>query len=107
MITMKVAIGINTDYLKLHADDIINNTSVLLNPYPFGSLEFSDDQELRRIAKEIDKKQLESGNSYMFGPGQYFIKAGENEGEALERIEHEYCEATGHWDLYIWEEIGE
>lgn len=107
MITMKVVSGINTDYLKLHADDIINNTSVLLNPYPFGYLEFSDDPEIRRIVEEIDKKQLESGNSYMFGPGQYFIKAGENEGEALDRIDREYCEATGHWDLYIWEEIGE
>ena len=102
---MKVAIGINTDYLKLHADDIINNTSVLLNPYKFLNLRYSSDPELRRIAEEIDKKQLESGNSYMFGPDQYFINAGENEGEALQRIEREYCEATGHWDLYIWKEI--
>ena len=102
---MKVAIGINTDYLKLHADDIINNTSVLLNPYYFLNLRHSSDPELRRIAKEIDKKQLESGNGYMFGPDQYFIKAGENEGEALDRIDREYCEATGHWDLFIWKEV--
>ena len=105
MITMKVAIGINTDYLKLHAEEIINNTSVLLNPYDFHPLRYSEDPELRRIAKEIDKKQLESGNGYIFGPGQYFIKAGKTEGEALERIGREYCEATGHWDLFIWEEI--
>lgn len=103
---MKVAIGINTDYLKEHAEDIINNTSVLLNPYEFHNLRYSDDLELRRIAKAIDKKQLESGNSYMFGPGQRFIKANENEGEALDRIDREYCEATGHWDLFIWKEVG-
>lgn len=102
---MKVAIGINTEYLKSHVKDIINNTSVLLNPYGFCTLKYSDDPEIRRIVEEIDKKQLESGNSYMFGPGQRFIKANENEDEALDRIDREYCEATGHWDLFIWKEI--
>ncbi|WP_297981541.1 hypothetical protein [uncultured Methanobrevibacter sp.] len=53
------------------------------------------------------KHLVESGNWYIFGRGDRWIGPNETWEEAEYRILREYCEATGHWDLFIWEEIGE
>ena len=55
----------------------------------------------------FEKHQIESGNWYLFGPGERFVGANESYGEALERIDREYCEKTGHWDLFEWVEMGD
>lgn len=56
----------------------------------------------------MKKKQLnESGNWYIFGRGDPWIGPDETWQEAEDRIVREYCEATGHWDLFIWEEVEE
>ncbi len=105
---MKRADFFNQDYLLLHADEIINNTRVLLPQWVFASMEFDDDPKFRDIYRRMYQKHLvESGNWYIFGRGDRWIGPNETWEEAEYRILREYCEATGHWDLFIWEEIGE
>ena len=105
---MKRAEFFNPDYLLLHADEIINNTSVLLPHWFFLCIEFDEDPKFRRIWQRMyQKHQVESGNWYIFGRGDRWIGPNETWEEAEDRIVREYCEATGHWDLFIWEEIGE
>ena len=61
---------------------------------------------LLNIFKQIERKQLnESGNWYIFGRGERWIRPGETWDEAQDRIVREYCEATRHWDLFIWKEV--
>ena len=104
---MKRAEFFNPDYLLLHADEIINNTSVLLPHWFFLCIEFDEDPKFRRIWQRMyQKHQVESGNWYIFGRGDRWIGPNETWEEAEDRIVREYCEATGHWDLFIWEEIG-
>ena len=56
----------------------------------------------------IKQKQLyESGNWYTFGRGDRWIGPDETWEEAEDCIVREYCEATGHWDLFIWKEVEE
>ncbi|MCQ2738585.1 MAG: hypothetical protein MJ224_08270 [archaeon] len=100
---IKLTKGLNRDYLKEHADDIINNTDVLLNPYCITFLKYSPDPELELIYYLINEKHKD--NFRLFGRGNYFMKPGETRGEALARVDLEYCEATGHWDLFKWEEV--
>ena len=67
-----------------------------------------DGEYLKDIFKQIQRKQLnESGNWYIFGRGDPWIGPGETWQEAEDRIVREYCEATGHWDLFIWKEVKE
>lgn len=41
-----------------------------------------------------------------FGRGNTFMNPDETDEEkALDRVTREYCEATGHWDMYKWIEI--
>ena len=51
------------------------------------------------------KHQIESGNWYIFGRGERWIGKNETREEAADRIVRDYCKATGHWDLFIWEEV--
>ncbi len=78
---MKRAKFLNLKYLLLHAEDIINNTEVLSPQWLFSCLEFDEEYKYR----------------------------GKNETweEAEDRIVRDYCKATGHWDLFIWEEVEE
>ena len=106
---MKRAEWINTNYLLNHAEDIINNTDVLFPEWLWSRSQLPDDEEyLKDIFKQIQRKQLnESGNWYIFGRGDPWIGPGETWQEAEDRIVREYCEATGHWDLFIWKEVKE
>ncbi|MBQ6099281.1 MAG: hypothetical protein IJL02_05395 [Methanobrevibacter sp.] len=107
---MKRAEVINRNYLVDHAEDIINNTDVIF-PYWLWSgshSETTDGEFLLNIFKRIEQKQLyESGNWNIFGRGDPWIGPGETWEEAEDRIVREYCEATGHWDLFIWNEVKE
>lgn len=103
---MKRAEFFNPDYLLLHADEIINNTSVLLPQWFFLCIQFDEDPKFRRIWQRMyQKHQVESGNWYIFGRGDRWIGPNETWEEAEDRIVREYCEATGHWDLFIWKEV--
>lgn len=106
---MKRAEWINTDYLLNHAEDIINNTKVLFPEWLVRKTQSFDDGDiLSDIWERIRKKQLnESGNWYIFGRGDPWIGPDETWQEAEDRIVREYCEATGHWDLFIWKEVKE
>lgn len=103
---MKRAKSINLDYLYLHASDIINNTDVLLPNWFFLSLEHDGNDTHYDIWRRMyQKHQVESGNWYAFGRGNWWIGPNETWEEAEDRIVREYCEATGHWDLFIWKEV--
>ena len=104
---MKRAELINIAYLTNHAEEIINNTDVLFPEWLWRRSKLStDDDILQDIWDCIQRKQLyESGNWYIFGRGERWIGPTETWEEAEDRIVREYCEATGHWDLFIWEEI--
>lgn len=106
---MKRAEGINRVYLTNHAEEIINNTDVLFPEWLWRHAQLPDDGEyLKDIFKQIQRKQLnESGNWYIFGRGDPWIGPDETWEEAEDRIVREYCEATGHWDLFIWKEVKE
>lgn len=103
----KKAVGVNTSFLSNHLDEIVDSATkvakkgILLAPYPIlHSLKRYSPEE-----KKINKAFLETGNWYHFGPSQAFIKSGETESEAINRINHEYCEYTGFWDLFEWKEV--
>ncbi|MCQ2738372.1 MAG: hypothetical protein MJ224_07175 [archaeon] len=100
---IKLVKGLNEDYLKEHADDIINNTNALLCPFSIDYIRFSQDPELEIIYYLINEKH--KNNFQLFGRGNYFMKPGETREEAFARVDLEYCEATGHWDLFKWEEV--
>ena len=106
---MKRAEFFNINYLLDHADEVINNTDVLLPEWILWATESYDDGAvLKDIWKRMRKKHLhESGNWYIFGRGDRWIGPGETWEEAEDRIVREYCEATGHWDLFIWKEVKE
>ena len=104
---MKRAEGIDRVYLTNHAEEIINNTDVVFHEWLWRQAQLPDDGEyLKDIFKQIQRKQLnESGNWYIFGRGDPWIGPDETWEEAEDRIVREYCEATGHWDLFIWKEV--
>lgn len=106
---MKRAIFFNIPYLLDHADEIINNTDVLLPEWILHATETPDDGDvLKDIWNRMRQKHLhESGNWYIFGRGNRWIGPNETEDEAEDRVVREYCEATGHWDLFIWKEVKE
>ena len=97
----KRAIGLNIPYFLKHAKEIIEDTT-LMNPDHMADIEVGFNEDYYYYYGYWNRKFYDSGNAYMFGRGQYFIKPGETEDEALNRIDHEYCEETGHWNLYIW-----
>ena len=101
MVKIRIPGVLNIDYLLEHADDIINNTSVLLDH----RITHMIPSELSTLAEAIRRKH--SANWMAFGRSQTFINPGETEAEAYARINLEYCEATGHWDLFIWEDVPE
>ena len=104
---MKRAVLIDRTYLINHSEDIINNTSVLFPEWLWRRSKCSDDGEiLQDIWRRMHQKhQRETGNWHIFGRGDRWIGPGETWEEAEDRIVREYCEATGHWDLFIWEEV--
>ena len=105
---MKRAKFFNPDYLLLHAEEIINDTSVLLPQWFFLGIRYDEDSKFRDIWKRMfQKHQVESGNWSIFGRGDRWIGPNETWEEAEDRIVREYCEATGHWGLFIWEEVKE
>jgi len=106
---MKRAEWININYLVDHADEIINRNDVLFPQWLFHrSQSYNDGAVLKDIWKRLERKQLhESGNWFIFGRGDKWINPGETWEEAEDRIVREYCEATGHWDLFIWKEVKE
>ena len=101
---MKRAEYINTEYLEKHANEIINDTSVLSPQWLFFTIRFDD--KYRYIWDCMyQKHQIESGNWYIFGRGERWIGKNETWEEAEDCIVRDYCKATGHWDLFIWEEV--
>lgn len=101
----KKVVDINIPYFLEHAEEIINNTGVVLNPYTMKLLKYPEDGRYAGFYHMIEKKQIDSGNWGAFRRPEYYTKPGETENQALNRIDHEYCEATGHWDLFVWEDI--
>lgn len=103
----KKVVGVNTSFVLNHLDEIVDSATkvakkgILLAPDPFYGWSTKYPHEYSKI----DKAFLETGNWYNFGPSQAFIKSGETEYEAINRINHEYCEYTGFWDLFKWKEV--
>ena len=105
---MKRAEDINIPYFLEHSKDIINNTEVLLPEWLFWGWDISEDFDRRYYWNQlVQKHRRESGNWYIFGRGDRWVGPGETWEEAEDRIVREYCEATGHWDLFIWKEVKE
>lgn len=103
---MKRAEGINIDYFLKHSEDIINNTDVLLPEWLFWGWNISDDKKLREFwIRLVEKHRNESGNWFIFSHKEDWIMPYEICQEARDRIVIKYCESTGHWDLFLWEEI--
>lgn len=103
----KITIGVNPDYFLEHAEEIINDTEHILNPYSIRYLENNSMKKHKRYVEiHMAYQKLKETHQemwMMFGRGNWFMKPGEtDENKALNRIDHEYCEATGRWDLYIW-----
>ena len=82
----------------------INDTSVLSPQWLFFTIRF-DDKYKDIWERMYQKHQVESGNWYIFGRGERWIGKNETWEEAEDRIVRDYCKATGHWDLFIWEEV--
>ena len=106
----KKVIDVNLDYFLEHAEEIINDTEHILNPYSVRILEFVSEEthekceQLRWYYYQLEKTHKEMW--MMFGRGNWFMRPGETDrNKALNRVDHEYCEATGRWDLYIWADI--
>ena len=96
--------GLNVDYFLEHAEEIINDTEHLSNPYDFSALKFDDNEMVRYYYRELEKTHREMWMA--FGRGNTFMNPDETDEEkALDRVTREYCEATGHWDMYNWIEI--
>ena len=94
---------INFFFLE-HAEEIINDTEHLSNPYDFSALKFDDNEMVRYYYRELEKTHREMWMA--FGRGNTFMNPDETDEEkALDRVTREYCEATGHWDMYNWIEI--
>ena len=103
---MKRAVDVNISYFKKHFEEIINNTQVLLPEWLFMHWEISGSSELNDFwRKLVQKHRRESGNWYIFGRGEWYVNPGEHPLAAEDRIVKEYCETTGHWDLFIWEDV--
>ena len=97
----KRVVGLNIPYFLMHAKEIIEDTT-LMNPEYMQDLSNLYNEDYYYYYGYWNRKFYDSGNAYMFGRGQYFMNPGETRQEALNRIDHEYCEETGRWDLYIW-----
>lgn len=96
--------GINVDYFVEHAEEIINDTEHLSNPYDFNALKFDDREMAQYYYRQLEKTHREMWMA--FGRNNSFMKPGETHvGKALDRVTREYCEATGHWDMYNWVDI--
>lgn len=96
--------GLNVDYFLEHAEEIINDTEHLSNPYDFGVLRIDDDSLVRHYYHELEKTHRSMWMA--FGRNNSFINPGETSySKALDRVTREYCEATGHWDMYNWIDI--
>lgn len=96
--------GLNVDYFLEHAEEIINDAEHLSNPYDFSALKFDDNEMVRYYYRELEKTHREMWMA--FGRGNTFMNPDETDEEkALDRVTREYCEATGHWDMYNWIEI--
>lgn len=96
--------GLNVDYFLEHAEEIINDTEHLSNPYDFGVLRIDDDSLVRHYYHELEKTHRSMWMA--FGRNNSFMNPGETSySKALDRVTREYCEATGHWDMYNWIDI--
>ena len=103
---MKRAVSVNIPYFKKHFEEIKNNTDVLLPEWLFKGLAANRSWEFQYMIDQLTKKHLhESGNWHIFGRGEWYVNPGEHPLAAEDRIVNEYCEATGHWDLFIWEDV--
>lgn len=97
-------VGFNTDYFLEHAEEIINDTEHLSNPYDFGALRFDSNEMARYYYHRLE--ETHRGMWMAFSRSNTFMRHDETDyEEALDRVTREYCEATGHWDMYNWVEI--
>ena len=88
-----------------HYDDIINDTSAILNPHHFEKFKYDENRKLRQFWDGLQKKHLhETGNWNLFNEGGRFMGPNETEDEAYNRIDNEYCAKTDRWELFIWED---
>lgn len=96
--------GLNVDYFLEHAEEILNDTEHLYDPYYFIALRYSENETARYYALKLEKTHR---NIWMaFGRNNSFMNPGEtSRTKALDRVTREYCEATGHWDMYNWIDI--
>lgn len=99
----KRVIGVNIVYMLAHDLEIIEDTSALLNPNHFEAFKVDKNLKLRQFWDALQQKHLhETGNWYIFDEGDRFVGPDESIDEALDRIDREYCEKTGRWELFIW-----
>lgn len=68
--------GLNVDYFLEHAEEIINDTEHLSNPYDFSALKFDDNEMVRYYYRELEKTHREMWMA--FGRGNTFMNPDEN-----------------------------
>ena len=58
--------GLNVDYFLEHAEEIINDTEHLFNPYDFGVLRIDDDSLVRHYYHELEKTIILEDLNYAY-----------------------------------------
>ena len=71
--------GLNVDYFLEHAEEIINDTEHLSNPYDFSALKFDDNEMVRYYYRELEKTHREMWMA--FGRGNTFMNPDETDEE--------------------------
>lgn len=95
----KIAMAVNCDYFLEHAEEIINDTEHILNPYAVGVLGHisKEDHEEWELIRWYYRRLEETHKEMwlMFGRGNWFMRPSETDrNKALDRVDREYCEAT-------------
>ncbi len=106
----KNPVSANVDYFLEHAEEMIADTEHVLDPVVINIIELKayDHKYEAYIQRSVDLwRKAHVEHDMMFGRGKFYLSPGETEPQAKYRMAHEYCEATGHWDLFVWEDIPE
>lgn len=106
----KKPVSANVDYFLEHAEEMIADTEHVLNPTFINIIELDADGHKYEayIQRSVDlwrKSHVE--HDMMFGRGKFYLSPGETDLQAGYRMAHDYCEATGRWDFFVWEDIPE
>lgn len=106
----KKPVSANLEYFLEHAEEIIEETEHVLDPDVIKIIELKSHHHkeknyLHWCIKAWRRNHVH--HNMAFGRGKFYLSPGESELQAEYRMAHEYCEGTGHWDLFIWKDMPE